>query len=209
MGDLYRVSKLFWAPSDTFSDAARAPFVMAPLLVPTVFAAITSLVVYFKFPPADAALRTVWLMGLISATVGPALIAMIVASFFFGVFSLAGRKHGFSSFLSVTALAFVPTVIRHMTQGSLLLWSSGPLPPTLQVGRLNLALLVDPQTVSPQIFVAAGMIDAVSIWVLVLMIFGYRFLGSRPSRFASPALVIGGWLLYATVRIALAATVTF
>ena len=92
MGDFYRVLKVFWAPSQTLSDAAHRPFVIIPLLVPTVFAAITSLVVYFKFPPADAALRTVWFIGLVSATLGPLLIALAVSSFFFGVFSLIGRK---------------------------------------------------------------------------------------------------------------------
>ena len=204
MGDFYRVLRVFWAPSQTLSDAAHRPFVIIPLLVPTLFAAITSLVVYFKFPPADAALRTVWFILLVSATLGPILIALAVSSFFFGVFSLIGRQKRYVAFLSVTALAFVPTAFHHLAQGGILLWSSVP---SLQ--GLNLQLLVEQEAVSSRIYVAAGMVGVFSIWVLALLIVGYRFLGSRPSPLVSPSVVIGGWLVYAAIRIALADTFAF
>ena len=120
MGDLYRALSVFWMPSATLSEATDRPVVIVPVVVPTVFAAVTSLVVYFKFPPADALLRGVWTLTLAVAVLGPAFVVLLVSGLFFLIFSFLGRRHSYRSFLSVTALAFVPSAIYHLAQSVVL-----------------------------------------------------------------------------------------
>ncbi len=210
MDHLLRVLKVFWAPAETLYGAAERPVVVLPIALPTVCALLTSLIVYFAFPPADVELQAVWLVGLIFAVLGPLLITLIVASLFFGIFSAAGRQRGFKAFLSVTAFAFLPTALHHLAQGVMILTPNAQQLLPSQIGRLNLAVFLDPQAVSSGFYVAAGMIDVVSIWVLVLLIVGYRHVvNPRLATGIVAGLVVVPWLLYAGLRIALAETVVF
>ncbi len=209
MGDLYRALSVFWMPSATMSGATDRPIVIVPVMIPTVFAAVTSLVVYFKFPPADALLRGVWTLTLAVAVLGPAFVVLLVSGLFFLIFSFLGRRHGYRSFLSVTALAFVPSAIYHLAQSVVLMISSGVEPPSVQVGRLSAARLLDPGSVSSELFVAASMIDAITIWVLALLVVGYQFLSRESSPRLGGVVVIGGWIVYAAIRIAVADAVSF
>ncbi len=210
MNGLYRIGSVFWAPVRSLQEASLEPAILLPLAVPTAFASLTSLIVYFTLDPADPSLAVIWLIGLVSAAIGPVVIVLLVSSFFFALFSLLGRQAGYRAFLSVTAFAFVPTALHHLAQGSLLLLPiaqqmSGP-----QFGRLNLALFLDVESVSSAALVAAGMIDVISLWVLALLVVGYRYVvrpGVAPA--ARVAAVVLPWLVYAGIRIALADTVAF
>jgi len=200
---------MFWMPSATLSEAIERPVVIVPVFIPTVFAALTSLIVYFKFPPADTSLRGLWQIGLVVAMLAPGVLVFLVSGLLFVICSLFGRSRGYRSFVSVTALAFIPTAVYHMAQSLVLLSASPQDMPSLQAGRLSIARLLNPESVSAELFVAASMIDVISIWVMVLLAVGYRFLGGESSPRLGPALVVGGWMLYATVRIALASSLTF
>ncbi len=210
MDQLLRVLKVFWLPAEAMYGAAERPVVVLPIAIPTVFAFLTSLIVYFTLPPSEAALRTAWLVGLISAVLGPALITLIVSLLYLGIFSAAGRQGGFKAFLSVTAFAFLPTSLHHLAQSVMVLMPASEQLLPSQIGRLNVAVFLDPQAVSSGIYVAAGMIDVVSIWVLVLLTVGYRHVGSqRLTTWMVTGLVVGPWLLYAGLRIALAESIVF
>lgn len=209
MGELYRSLRMFWMPSATLSEAIERPVVIVPVFIPTVFAALTSLIVYFKFPPADTSLRGFWQIGLVVAMLGPGVLVFLVSGLLFVICSIFGRSRGYMSFVSVTALAFIPTAVYHMAQSLVLLSASPQDMPSLQAGRLSIARLLNPESVSAELFVAASMIDVISIWVMVLLAVGYRFLGGESSPRLGPALVVGGWMLYATVRIALASSLIF
>jgi len=210
MDHFLRVLKVFWLPGETMHAAAERPVVALPVAIPTVFALLTSLIVYFTLPPSDVSLRTAWLVGLISAVLGPALITLIVSVLYFGIFSAAGRQRGFKSFLSVTAVAFVPTALHHLAQSVMILTQVAQQLLPSQIGRLNVAVFLDPQVVSSGIYVAAGMVDVVSIWVLVLLTVGYRCVVSpRLTTWMVAGLVVGPWLLYAGLRIALAESIVF
>jgi hypothetical protein len=210
MNHLLRVLKVFWLPAETMYGAAERPAVVLPIAIPSVFAFLTSLTVYFTLPPSDVTLRTAWLVGLISAVLGPALITLIVALLYFGIFSVAGRQGGFKAFLSVTAFAFLPTALHHLAQSVMILMPASEQLLPSQIGRLNVAVFLDPQAVSSETYVAAGMIDVVSIWVLVLLTVGYRLVVSRRlTTWMVAGLVVGPWLLYAGLRIALAELIVF
>ena len=200
---------MFWAPARSLQEASLEPAILLPLAVPTAFASLTSLIVYFTLDPADPSLAILWLIGLVSAAIGPVVIVLLVSSFFFALFSVLGRRVGYRAFLSVTAFAFVPTALHHLAQGVLLLPISQPMS-TPQFGRLNLALFLDSQSVSSGVFVAAGMIDVISLWVLALLVVGYRYV-ARPTLApgARVTAVVLTWLIYVGIRIALADTLAF
>ena len=209
MNGLYRIGSVFWAPARSLQEASLEPAILLPLAVPTAFASLTSLIVYFTLDPADPSLAILWLIGLVSAAIGPVVIVLLVSSFFFALFSVLGRRVGYRAFLSVTAFAFVPTALHHLAQGVLLLPISQPMS-TPQFGRLNLALFLDSQSVSSGVFVAAGMIDVISLWVLALLVVGYRYV-ARPTLApgARVTAVVLTWLIYVGIRIALADTLAF
>ncbi len=209
MGDLYRSLRVFWMPSATLSEALGRPVVFVPVCIPTLFAALTSLIVYFKFPPADPSLRGIWQIGLVVAMLGPAVLVFLISGLFFAMFSLFGRWGSYRSFVSVTALAFIPSAFYHLAQSFVLVNASPQEMPSLQVGRLSIARVLDPDSASAELFVAASMIDVISIWVIVLLVVGYRFLGGESSPRLGPAVVIGGWMVYATLRIAFASSLSF
>ena len=209
MNGLYRIGSVFWAPARSLQEASLEPAILLPLAVPTAFASLTSLIVYFTLDPADPSLAILWLIGLVSAAIGPVVIVLLVSSFFFALFSVLGRRVGYRAFLSVTAFAFVPTALHHLAQGVLLLPISQPMS-TPQFGRLNLALFLDSQSVSSGVFVAAGMIDVISLWVLALLVVGYRYV-ARPTLApgARVTAVVLTWSIYVGIRIALADTLAF
>ncbi len=209
MRGFYQAFRVIWMPSPTLSEATAQPVIVAPVFIPTLFAALTSLVVYFKFQPADSTLRGVWMTGLVFSVLGPAVAVVVVSGLFFAICSCFGRSRSYRSFLSVTALGFVPTAFYHLAQGIVLLGAGSPGMPSVQVGRLSLARFLDSDSVSADLFVGASMIDVVSIWVIVLLVVGYRLLGGDSSPRLGPAVVIGGWVVYAALRITLAGTLTF
>jgi hypothetical protein len=195
-------------PTATLSEALDRPVVIAPVFIPTLFASLTSLIVYFKFPPADTSVRGIWQIGLVVATLGPAVVVFSVSGLFFAIYFFFGSRRSYTSYLSVTALAFIPSALYHLAQSVALVSASPQEIPSLQVGRLNMARILDPELVSSELFVAASMIDVISVWVIVLLVSGYRFLGGDLSPHLSPIVVIGGWVVYATLRIALASTLS-
>ena len=210
MNGLYRIGSVFWAPARSLQEASLDPAILLPLAVPTAFASLTSLIVYFTLDPADPSLAILWLIGLVSAAIGPVVIVLLVSSFFFALFSVLGRRGGYRAFLSVTAFAFVPTALHHLAQGGLLLLPISQQMSTPQFGRLNLALFLDSQSVSSGVFVAAGMIDVISLWVLALLVVGYRYVARATlTPGARVTAVVLTWLIYAGIRIALADTVAF
>ena len=93
MAGLHRAFRVFWSPRAVLSEAVTRPLVVVPLVIPTLFAAVTSLVVYLKFAPPDPSLRGIWLIGLSAAILGPAVLAAFVsASSIPSDLSLGGRS---------------------------------------------------------------------------------------------------------------------
>jgi hypothetical protein len=206
MQALYRVMRIVWSPVHTLSEACEHPIVVIPILIPTALATLAAIIQYFGFVVLQPELQTAWIVGLVVSAVRPVLIPLVVSAILFALFSVAGRSHGYFSFLSVTALAFVPTSAVHLVQSGIFFFSESPL--SAQAGRVNLTYFLDPQVVAPGIYVAAGMIDLVSLWVLGLLVVGHRMLGVRSGRL-NGSLVLGSWVVYAIVRIAMAGTLAF
>ena len=86
-----------------------------------------------------------------------------------------GRGVPFKPFLAVTAFAFIPGVFRSVAiMGTVL--TADPTFETLQrAGSFSPILFLDSSSVSRVMYAILGMADAVSIWILVLLVIGYGF----------------------------------
>ena len=205
MSKLHQVLRVIWAPRVTMAGASVQPIFLIPILIPTIFASIAAAILYFRFSALRPDLQAAWIVGIVATASAPLLISIGVSGVFFLVFSIIGRSRGYLSFLSITALAFLPTSIVHLWQSVILLFSDETLSP--QAGRLNFTYFFDPTVVSPSVYVAAGMVDVVSLWILGLLVVGCQQLGSRSPR-VNGFVVFVSWMTYATVRILMAGTLT-
>lgn len=201
---------VLWSPSKVFRRLSQQPALAAPLLTLTVFAALSALMIYFMLDPGESPRRSVWLLGLGLATIGPVFTVLLVALVFFLVFSIVGREGGYRKFLSVTAFGFMPTVFRHLA-GAIMVAAipASQLRPA-QVGSFSPAAFLDPSSLSPFMYAAAARLDLVSIWVLLLLVIGYRHLARPHVQLpACAGMVAGLWVVYAALRIGVAVAVGF
>ena len=223
--------KVLWSPAEAMLLISKNPRV----LVPIVFLALCSLaggmLVMAKIPPAELAMRAIerspqaanlsdeqkdrirqrinspvaGVFGIISTVVFPILIVLIVASVYFGIFTIVGREGSFKAFFAITAFAFVPIIFR---QGAAVL-SAFVVPASSimpdELGSLSPAVFLDRDSVSRALFAAVNMIDVVSLWTLCLLVIGFGFVTRKGvSKAARAGTVFGVFLVYAVFRIMLA-----
>jgi len=143
--------------------------------------------------------------GAISAVVVPTVTVVFVAVVFFGLFTLLGREDGFKAFFAVTAFAFVPSIVR--TAAAVLTMIVVPQSQLMldELGNIGPAVMLDRSAVSSKVFAAVAQIDVVSLWILALLVIGYRFVTRKGvGVLARTVCVFGVWLVYVAFRVALA-----
>jgi hypothetical protein len=114
-----------------------------------------------------------------SASIGTVIFITLAALIYFGVFTVIGRQAGFKAFYAVTAFAFLPMIFRSLAvalQVSLAAPSSIVME---ELGSLSLAVFLDPSSVSRLVYGLATMVDVVSIWSVILLIIGFKYLTPR------------------------------
>jgi hypothetical protein len=223
--------KVLWSPAEAMFLISKNP----RALVPIVFIAFCSLaggmLVIAKVPPSELAMRAIErspqganlsneqkdrirqqmnspaarVFGIISTVVAPIMIVLIVASIYFGIFTIVGREGGFKAFFAITAFAFVPIIFR---QGAAVL-SAFVVPASSimpdELGSLSPAVFLDRDSISRGLFAAVNMIDVVSLWTLCLLVIGFGFVTRKGvSKTARAGTVFGVFLIYAVFRIILA-----
>jgi hypothetical protein len=223
--------KVLWSPAEAMFLISKNP----RALVPIVFLALCSLaggmLVMAKVPASELAMRAIErspqganlsdeqkdrirqginspvarVLGIISAILGPILIVLIVASVYFGIFTIVGREGSFKAFFAITAFAFVPLIFR---QGAAVL-SAFVVPASSimpdELGSLSPAVFLDRDSVSRVVFATVNMIDVVSLWTLCLLVIGYGFVTRKNvSKAACAGTVFGVFLVYAVIRVMLA-----
>jgi len=231
MGSVGLLLKVLWSPAEAMFLVSKNP----RALVPIVFLALCSLaggmLVMAKVPASELAMRAIErspqganlsdqqkdlirqrinspvarVFGIISAVVGPIFIVLIVASVYFGIFTIVGREGSFKAFFAITAFAFVPLIFR---QGAAVL-SAFVVPASSimpdELGSLSPAVFLDRDSVSRVVFAAVNMIDVVSLWTLCLLVIGFGFVTRKSvSKAACAGTVFGVFLVYAVLRVMLA-----
>lgn len=195
--------KVLWAPGDAMFLISKNPRVLAPLILLTVVSLAVSIVTFTKIDAGELALRQLERSGraqqmtgeqkervltqsrrlaplfIATAAIAPLIIITLAAAIYFAIFTIVGREGTFKTFYAVTAFAYVPLVVRQLAA----MIQVSMLPPSSivpqELGSLSLAVFLDPTSVSRLVYAIALALDITSIWILVLLIIGFKFLTRR------------------------------
>jgi hypothetical protein len=224
--------KVLWSPGEAMFLISKNPRVLVPILFLSLVSVAAGTVMVSKLDLAELTIRQIERspqganfsdqqkdllrqrmrspvvkgFTFVSTAVSPVVIIVIVALIYFGVFTILGREGGFKAFMSITAFAFVPLIFRQLAA----VLSAYFLPSSAimldELGSLSPAVFLDRDSMSPVLFTSVGTIDLVSIWILALLIIGYGFVTRKSlSKGVRGATVIGVFLVYVVLRLALAA----
>lgn len=208
-------------------EVSQRPRVIAPLVLLTLFAGLETAVVFSALDPgelrleefkrggyadkisesdkaihAQAARNNVSFAATFTAA-RSVLIVVVVAGLFYACLGL-GRGVPLKPFLAVTAFAFIPGIL-HSIAIIVTVLTADPTPDTLQrAGAISPILFLDPSSMSRAFYLALGMVDAVSIWILALLIVGYGFvLRGRVSPAFRVFVVVGAYCAWSAAYVAI------
>jgi hypothetical protein len=227
METIAQLFKILWAPRKTLEEISRRPRIIAPLVLLTIFAGLETAIVFTMLDPgelrlqefqrggyadqisesdkvihAEAARNNRGFAAAVTA-VRSMLIVVMVAGLFFACLGL-GRGVSFRSFLAVTAFAFIPGIFHSAATVTTVLTAAPTLETLQRAGTISPILFLDSSTMSRVIYLALGMVDAVSIWILALLIIGYGFiLRDRVTPALRIFVVVGFYCVWSAVYVAI------
>lgn len=220
--------KVLWSPGEAMFLLSKNPRVFVPLAFFTLASLISAIVIQTKAKIGDLIVNLIlrspqaaqmpdqaknqlqdlmhrpFISGAFygMSMIGPIAIVLIVALCYFGVFSMVGREGGFKAFLSITAFAFVPSVLGSATAAVRALTVPSSSLMLDEIGSLSPATFLDRDTTSTFVFAAVNSIDLVTIWILALLVIGFGFLTRKGvSAGARTAAVLSLYFLYKLITI--------
>lgn len=224
--------KVLWSPGETMFLLSKNPRVLAPVLFLMVFSFVTQNVLLTKLDPAEIAIkaaeqqsrgvpmtedRKVQVRNLVhspvykvltqvAAVVGSLVLITITCVLYFALFTMLGREAGFKAFFSITTFAFIPIIFRQLAAlVSVFVVPVSAIMPD-ELGSLSPAVFLDRSAMSPVLFAAVNSIDLVNIWILSLLIIGYRFTVRKSLSTVTRAVsVVSLFLVYVALRLGYAA----
>jgi hypothetical protein len=148
--------------------------------------------------------------ALVGAAITPWLYTTFLTLLFFGLFTFVGRDAGFKTFFVITALALLPLVLRYVaTMLTVMIVPSSSIMPD-EFGSISPSIFVDRTTVSKTLFTLLNQLDIVTIWILSLLVIGYRYATTKQvSVVARVGCVFGIWLVWVALRVALSSFLPF
>ena len=228
MRALVRILKVFWSPGDAFTEIAESKIpAWAPLIFLMVLGFGGALIFSSMIDLGELAVRAAEqgpgggeltdeqreniarimnspvarVFRYIGALFLP-LIVLIISGIYFGVFMILGSSAPFRSFYSVTAHAFLPTIVSSAVSITMILMIPSSAINPAELGIISPAIFFDPLEVSAPLMALARSLDLVTIWVLVLLTIGYRRLAPRRTSAITVAVaVFGVWLVTVAVRV--------
>ncbi len=223
--------KVIWSPGEAMLRAAKnSKTALAPILLLTIAGIIFTMIMFSHVSMGEIALRAMEQSGraqqltpeqkerfltasngpvpkvisTVAATVGPTMTVAVVALIFFGVFSIVGRDGPFKSFFSVTAFACVPLIVRNIASVATVMIVPQSSLMVDEIGSISPAIFLDRTSVSKAVFTLVNQLDVVSIWILILLVIGYRFVARKSVSATMRAVcVFGVWLVWVLARVAL------
>jgi hypothetical protein len=195
--------KVLWSPGEAMFLLSKTPRVLAPLLFLIVFGVVTQNLLLTKLDTAEIAIKaaeqqanargtplpddqkqrirdfmhsTLYkVLTQVAAIAGSLVLITLTCVLYFALFTMLGREGSFKAFFSITAFAFIPIILSQLTAliSVFVVPQSAIMPDEL--GSLSPAVFLDRSAMPPALFAAVNSIDVVSIWILTLLIIGYRF----------------------------------
>ena len=222
---MQRIVGALFSPDETFSDIARKPDILIPLLIILVISMITGIVLaprleFDSLRPQMAAknpnlapedldrmVKMAGAVGKVSAYASPliALVSFVViAAVLLLAFRLFGGEGTFRQAFSIVTYAWIPRVIQGVIL-TVIIAVKGTADvndiPTLV--RSNPAFLVD-MADHPVLFSLLSTFDVFTLWTVALLIIGFAYM-SRFSRTRSATIILSIWAFITVVKLGFAA----
>jgi hypothetical protein len=212
-----RIIGVLFSPDATFASIARRPDWVVPLVLIVVLALVNGILVAphldFGAPAREAmaqnknttqeqmdrAERMSAGMGKVAKFIAPVatiIVLLIVAGALLLAVRLMGGEGDFKQAFSVTCYAWFPNVIQSILLTIIILAKGATAlnPQTIPtLLRSNLAFLVDMKE-QPMAFALLSSLDLFTIWVIVLLVIGFSYVG-RISKAKAAIAVISLWLV--------------
>ena len=222
--------KVIWSPAEAmFRATKRASTAVAPVLLLSLAGIVATVFMFSRINMADMALRALEqrsgaqqltqeqkdriiqastsgfarTFALVAAATGPVLAIACVALIYFAIFTLVGRNAAYRAFFAVTAFAFVPLVVRHVAGAITVSVVPASLLRVDEIGSVSPSIFLDRGSVPSALFAFVNQIDIVSLWILTLLIIGFRFVVPKDvSVTTRAACVFGVWFVWVALKVA-------
>jgi hypothetical protein len=212
-----RIIGALFSPDATFASIARRPDWVVPLLLILVLALANGILISprmdFGAPAREAMAQNKNMtqeqmeraekmsigIGKVARFIAPVFMALamiITAGVLLVAVRLMGGEGDFKQAFSVTCYAWLPNVLQSIVL-TIIVFAKGATainPTTIPtIVRSNLAFLVDMKS-QPMAFALLSSLDAFTIWVVVLLIIGFAYVG-KISKAKSSVAVVSLWVL--------------
>jgi len=212
-----RLIGVLFSPDATMASIARRPDWVVPLLLIVILALANGLItaprIDFGAPAREAmaqnknmtqeqmdrAERISVGIGKVAKFIAPVIVVILmvtVAGALLLAVRLAGGEGDFKQAFSVTCYAWIPNVLQSIVL-TIIIFAKGATainPQALAtMVRSNPAFLVDMKT-QPMAFALLSSLDLFTIWVVVLLIIGFAYVG-RVSKAKSGTVVVSLWIV--------------
>jgi hypothetical protein len=196
--------KTFWAPGEAMFKLSKKPRILVPLILVGVLqlgVGIVSLnkldlgklaVAQIERSPQGANMteeqkqniarlyRQFAPVIMVFGAVAPAIFVTIAAGIYFGIFTVLGRDgSSFKAFYAITLFAYVPLLLRQAASVVQLLTVPPEQLDVNDLGSLSLAVFLDRAEVGKVLFALASVVDLTSIWIMILLVIGYKYVTSK------------------------------
>jgi hypothetical protein len=226
---LERIAGVLFAPADAFQEIARRPDVLAPLIFLVLVGYISTIFIVPRLDMSaiasaqEDAMRKknpnlseadLERMGRIGAAGTKVLlwslpvlliaVYVIVAAVLLLAFRLMGGEGTFKQSLSATLYAWVPLAILGIIT-AIVVFAHGTYDPTTAptIVKSNPSFLVEMKE-QPLVFSLLSSLDVFTIWMIVLLIFGFAAV-SRMSRASAAAIILSLWVAAILMKLGIAA----
>lgn len=212
-----RIIGVLFSPDATFASIARRPDWVVPLVLIVILSLANGILVSshidFGAPAREAMAQNKNMtqeqmdraekmavgMGKVAKFIAPVIsviVLLIIAGALLLAIRLLGGEGDFKQAFSVTCYAWVPNVIQSVLLTIIILAKGATainpqIIPTLV--RSNPAFLVDMKT-QPMAFALLSSLDLFTIWVVVLLVIGFAYVG-RVSKAKAAAAVVSLWAI--------------
>lgn len=221
---LQRMAGAIFAPVSTFSDIARFPDWILPIVLFTILIVVSTFVIVphmdmestmrhqleAQHRSPEKIERSVEMANKIKSfipyfsLITTPILFMVVAAVLLIAFKLFAGEGTFVQYLSVVLYGWIPMHLQGILTTALV--STRGLieqEEMVSVVRSNPGFLLDPKT-SPVAFAFVSSLDLFTIWTLVLLTIGCAFVAKR-SRKTSGAIVVALWAVVILFKVAMAA----
>jgi hypothetical protein len=195
--------KTFWSPGEAMFMLSKKPRILLPLIIVGVLQLGVGLVSLTRLDFGQIALkqierspqaanmteeqkqnavrisRQLGPVFVIFGAVAPAIFITIAAGLYFGIFTVLGRDGGFKAFYAITLFAYIPLLLRQAASVVQLFTVPPEQLDVNELGNLSLSVFLDPKEVSKLVFALASVVDLTSIWIMILLVIGYKYVTAK------------------------------